>query len=43
MACFDLYNHVSFKTVDKSNSEFDLQMKEALRINKKKPNLNTAH
>ena len=38
--CFDLYNSLSFKIIDKANSKFDLKIKEALRINWRKSNLN---
>ena len=38
--CFDLYNSLSFKIIDKANSKFDLKIKEALHINWTKPNLN---
>ena len=38
--CFDSYNSLSFKIIDKANSKFDLKIKEALHINWKKPNLN---
>ena len=38
--CFDLYNTLCFKIIDKFNSIFDLKMKEALHINSRKPNLN---
>ena len=38
--CFDSYNYLSFKTIDKANSKFDLKIKEALHINWRKPNLN---
>ena len=37
---FDLYNSLCFKIIDKSNSKFDLKIKEALHINWRKPNLN---
>ena len=40
-ACFDSYNSLSFKTIDKTNSKFDLKIKEALHIDWVKPNLNT--
>ena len=30
--CFDSFNSVSFKMIDKANSKFDLKMKEALHI-----------
>ena len=39
-ACFDSYNSLCFKIVDKANSKFDLKIKEALHINLRKPNLN---
>ena len=32
-ACFDSYNYVSFKTIDKANLKFDLKIEEALHIN----------
>ena len=38
--CFDWYNSLSFKTIDKANSNFDLQIKESLNINWRQPNLN---
>ena len=38
--CFDLYNSLCFKITDKANSKFDLKIKEALHINRRKPNLN---
>ena len=38
--CFDLHNCLSFKIIDKGNSKFYLQIKEALHINWKKPSLN---
>ena len=38
--CFDSYNFLSFKIVDKANSKFDLKIKDALHINRRKPNLN---
>ena len=38
--CFDSYNSLSFKIIDKANSKFDLKIKEALHINWRKPNLN---
>ena len=40
VTCFDSYNSLCFKIIDKSNSEFDLKIKEALQINWRKPNLN---
>ena len=39
-ACFDSYNSLSFKIIDKANSKFDLNIKETLHINWIKPNLN---
>ena len=38
--CFDSYNPLCFKVIDKANSKFDLKIKEALHINWRKPNLN---
>ena len=38
--CFDSYNSLCFKIIDKSNSKFDLKIKETLHINWRKPNLN---
>ena len=38
--CFDSYNSLSFKVIDKANSKFDLKIKEALHINWRKSNLN---
>ena len=38
--CFDSYNSLCFKIIDKANSKFDLKSKEALRINWRKSNLN---
>ena len=38
--CFDLYNSLCFKIIDKANSKFDLKIKEALLIYWRKPNLN---
>ena len=38
--CFDSYNFLSFKIVDKANSNLDLKIKDALHINWRKPNLN---
>ena len=38
--CFNSYNSLSYKILDKANSKFDLKTKEALHINWKKPNLN---
>ena len=37
--CFDSYNSLCFKIIDKGNSKFDLKIKEALHINWRKPNL----
>ena len=39
--CFDSYNSLSFKIIDKTNSKFELKIKEALHTNWRKPNLNT--
>ena len=39
-ACFDPYNSLCFKIIDKTNSKFDLKIKEALHINWRKSNLN---
>ena len=38
--CFDSYNSLCFKIIDKANSKFLLKIKEALHINWRKPNLN---
>ena len=38
--CFDSYNSLSFKIIDKADSKFDLKSKETLHINWRKPNLN---
>ena len=38
--CFNSYNSLCFKTIDKTNSKFDLKIKEAFHINWRKPNLN---
>ena len=38
--CFDSYNSLCFKIIDKANPKFDLKIKEALHINWRKPNLN---
>ena len=38
--CFDSYNSLCFKIIDKANSKFDLKIKEALHINWRKPKLN---
>ena len=39
-ACFDSYNSLCFKIIDKANSKFDLKIKETVHINWIKPNLN---
>ena len=39
--CFDSYNSLCFKVIDKTNSKFDIKVKEALHINWKKPNFNS--
>ena len=38
--CFDTYNYLCFKIIDKGNSKLDLKIKEALYINWRKTNLN---
>ena len=38
--CFDSYNYLCFKIIDKANSKFDLKIKEVLHISWRKPNLN---
>ena len=38
--CFHSYNSLCFKIADKVNSKFDLNIKEALHTNWRKPNLN---
>ena len=38
--CFDSYNSLCFKIIDKANSEFNLKIKDALQINWRKTNLN---
>ena len=38
--CCDSHNSLCFKIIDKANSKFDLEIKEALHINWGKPNLN---
>ena len=38
--CFDKYNSLSYKIIDKATFKFDLKIEEALHINWKKPNLN---
>ena len=37
--CFDSYNSLCFKIIDKTNSKFDLKIQEALHINWRKPSL----
>ena len=37
--CFNTYNSLSFKIIDKANSKFDLKIKKALHINWRKPSL----
>ena len=37
--CFDSYNSLCSKIIDKVNSKFDLKIKEALHINWRKANL----
>ena len=37
--CFDSYNSLCFKIIDKANSKFDLKIKEALHINWRRRNL----
>ena len=37
---FDSYNCLCFKIIDKTNSKFDLKIKQALHINWRKPKLN---
>ena len=39
-ACFDSYNSLCFKIIDKVSSKFDLKIEEALHIKWRKPNLN---
>ena len=36
--CFDSYNSLCFKKIEKANSQFDLKIKEALHIIWRKPN-----
>ena len=38
--CFDSYNFLCFKIIDKANSKFKSRIKENLHINWRKPNLN---
>ena len=38
--CFDSCNSLCFKIIDRANSKFNLRIKEALHINRRKPNLN---
>ena len=38
--CFDSYNSLSFKIIDKANSKIDLKIKTALPINWRKRSLN---
>ena len=38
--CFESYDSLCFKIIDKANSKFVLKIKEALHINWRKPNLN---
>ena len=38
--CFDTYNSLCFKIIDKANSKSNLKIQEALHINWRKPNLN---
>ena len=38
--CFDSFNSLCFKIIDKGNCKFDLKIKEVLHINWRKPNLN---
>ena len=38
--CFDSYNSLCSKIIDKANSKFDLKIKEALHIYWRKPSLN---
>ena len=38
--CFDSYNSLSFKIIDKANSKFDLKIKEVLSTNWRKSNIN---
>ena len=43
VTCFDSYNCLSFKIIDKAHSQFDLKIKEALYMNWRKPSLNAQH
>ena len=38
--CFDLYSSLCFKIIHKTNSKFDLKIRETLHINWRKPKLN---
>ena len=38
--CFHSYNSLCFEIIEKANSKFDLNVKEALHINCRKPELN---
>ena len=38
--CFDSYNSLCCKIIDKANSKFEFKIKEAVHINWRKPNLN---
>ena len=40
--CFDSYNPLCFKIIDKANSKFDLKIGEALQINWRRPDLKCA-
>ena len=40
LQCFDSYNFLSFKIIDKANFKFDLKIKEILHVNWRKLNLN---
>ena len=39
--CLNSYKYLPVKIIDKANSKFDLEFKEALHINWRKPKLNT--
>ena len=39
--CFDSYNPLCFKIIDKSNSKLDLKIEKGLHISCRKPNLNS--